>query len=361
MVALQIISEEANAAFQGHELGTPGKIVQLRLGQGTAGALQEALGVHFVQGKIKVHFGQILLILSTVVGSEADGVAKVVDGEAGHHSVQVNDANTFAALAVNKDVVKLGVVVGHPQGELSIPQGLESHRTVRLPLFHKFQLRLYILHPAHGVRGHRCLQLGQTVLGVVEARNGLIEGIRGVVLKHPLKAAENPGGGGKQLRSLRGLEADGSLNEGVDTPGAALAVGIEALTVPGGNHSHGFPAGVTAGSGNGLGQIGSDTGDVAHNLVRMMESGGADTLENKPPAGILAGLSVDTEGVVDVAGAVADGTYDLAAKVKGGQGVLQEMFSLLHDLIPPRACRGRGPTQFSPRWQPPPRACLLYR
>ena len=108
-----------------------------------------------------------------MVGAKADGIAEVVDGQAGHYGVQVDDAHALAALAVHEHVVELGVVMGHTQGQLAVPQSLESHGAISLPGGDKVQLRLHVLHPAHGVGGHGSLQLGQAVLGVVEAGNGL--------------------------------------------------------------------------------------------------------------------------------------------------------------------------------------------
>ena len=91
---------------------------------------------------------------------------------------------------------------------------------------------------------------------------------------------------------------------------------------------HGFPLRVASGGSDDPAEKGGDTGDVFHHLLRIMKGGGADTLEDEAAAGGLAGLGVDTEGVVDVAGAVAHGPHDLPAEVKGGQGLGKILFSL---------------------------------
>ena len=85
-------------------------------------------------------------------------------------------------------------------------------------------LRLAVPGPAQLVRRHGGLESGQPVFGVVEAGDGLIQGVGGVVLQKLLEAAESPAGGGEQLRSVRRLVADGALHKGVQPPGSPLAV-----------------------------------------------------------------------------------------------------------------------------------------
>ena len=50
------------------------------------------------------------------VGGKADHVAEIIKREAGHHGVQVDDANAAAGGVVKHHVVQLGVVVGGAQG-----------------------------------------------------------------------------------------------------------------------------------------------------------------------------------------------------------------------------------------------------
>ena len=75
----------------------------------------------------------VRFVLGTVVGTGADGVAKIIGGQARHYSVQVDDAQTLAGGLVNEDVVDLGVVVGDTQGDLSGSQLVQQHMAVGLP------------------------------------------------------------------------------------------------------------------------------------------------------------------------------------------------------------------------------------
>ena len=76
----------------------------------------------------------------------------------------------------------------------------------------------------------------------MEAGDGLVEGVGGVVRQQALEPAKSPAGGGKELGGVRRLVADGALHEGIDPPGALLAVGVVVLAVFGPDDLHGLPA-----------------------------------------------------------------------------------------------------------------------
>ena len=321
-VPLQVVGEEADAALQGDEPGAPGQVVQLGGGEGPVGPLQEALGIGIKQVQVEVDLVHVPLVLVAVVGAEPDGVAEVVDRQAGHHGIQVDDAHRLAGLAVHQHIVQLGVVVGDPQGQLSPTQGLQHHGTVGLPGGYKVQLGAYLLHSSHRIGGHHFLQPGQPGLGVVEVGDGLVQSLRRVVLQHPLELAEGPGRGGKPLRRLGGLEAHGVLQEGVHPPGAPLGVGMVVAAVPGDAQGEGLPLRIAPLGGNLLFQVVGDPRNVGHHLFRVVEGVAGDPLEDKPAAGVLPRLGVDAEGVVDVAGAKPHRAHHFSSKVKGIQGLL---------------------------------------
>ncbi len=89
-----------------------------------------------------------------MIGSKTDGIPKVVDGKTGHDGVQVDDAKALAGVLVHQDIVQFGVVVGHPQGDFSLPHGGKGHRAVRLPLEAEVDFPLAVLYPAQLVRCH---------------------------------------------------------------------------------------------------------------------------------------------------------------------------------------------------------------
>ena len=65
--------------------------------------------------------------------ARAGEVAEVVEGEAGHHRVEVHDAEPLAGPRVEEDVRDLGVVVGGAHGDLAARGGAGEGRGERAP------------------------------------------------------------------------------------------------------------------------------------------------------------------------------------------------------------------------------------
>ena len=315
VVAVQIVGEEPDAALQGHELGAPGEILQLRLGKPALRPLQEAPDVAAVQLDIETDLAQILLVLGAVVGAEADGVAEVVDGKAGHGGVEIDDAHTFLGFFVNEDVVELGVVVGNPQGKLPFPQGVQGHGAVRLSVEDKLNFLLHLPGPSQLVRFQRRQEFGEPILGVVEVHNGLVEGLGGVVREKPLKPSKGPGGGFKQLRGGL-LEAQGIFHILGQPPDPSGIVGVVGLALPGGNQVQGLPLHIPAGSEDFPAQVGGDPDEVFHQLLLPGEGRHGQALEDIADGLALLGLADQAEGVVDMAAAVANRPQQRGRKIK---------------------------------------------
>ena len=52
---------------------------------------------------------------------EPDGVAEIMAHKTGHHRIQINDGQSPVGVPVEKDIVDLRIVVGHPDGETAVP------------------------------------------------------------------------------------------------------------------------------------------------------------------------------------------------------------------------------------------------
>ncbi len=61
---------------------------------------------------------QILLVLRGRAGGGAHHVAEIVERQAGHHGVEIDDADGFAGRVVEQHVVELGVVVRDALGQI---------------------------------------------------------------------------------------------------------------------------------------------------------------------------------------------------------------------------------------------------
>ena len=326
-VALQIVRQEADAALQRHQLRAPGQVLLLCVRQRAGRALEKALGVNIKQRKVEIHLGKIALVLGGMVRAEADGIAEIIDGQARHHGVQVNDADALAGILVDEDVVEFGVVVRHAQGQPAGAQRLQRHAAIRRMGLYERDLRRAVLRAAQLVRSQRLFKIGEAVFSVVEFFNGLEQGIGGIILQHALEIAERLGGSIEQLRRFCFLQAQRIFHKGIHAPCAALAVGEICRAVFGAQHRHGFPRRVAAVFLNEIAQIVRHAHDVLHELVRVLECGGAHALEDVAHAVAFCRLGVYAERVVDMALAEARRAYDLARERIGGKHFGERVFS----------------------------------
>ena len=72
-IAYQIVSEEADTAFQSNDLGAQGQKLLFQCGQAGTGG-QEAFGVGFKQLQAHLHLGKVLFILCCGGGTETDAL-----------------------------------------------------------------------------------------------------------------------------------------------------------------------------------------------------------------------------------------------------------------------------------------------
>ena len=126
MVALQIVSQKTDAAFQRHEPCTPCKALFFCHAHGCPGSGEIPFGEHFVQMQVKMDFALVRFVLSAVVGTGADGIAEVVGRKSRHHGVEVNDTDAFSGRGIDEDIVDLGVIVGDAQRNFASCQLAEN-------------------------------------------------------------------------------------------------------------------------------------------------------------------------------------------------------------------------------------------
>ena len=348
MVTLQIIGQEADAAFQGHELGAPGQGFFFQIGQGAARGLQKAFGVALEQGQAEVYLGEVRLVLGAVVGAEADGVAVIVGGKARHHGVQIDHADALAGGLIHENIVELGVVVGHAKGEFPFGQKPHHVTAVRLAGRHKIDLGLNAFGAAAHVGSQGFFKVCIAVHGVVEFADGLVQGGGGIAGQLALKVAEGHGALVKILGGFGLLQAQGALDKGIHPPGAAVGIGVVVFALLCGHHVHGLAHGIAALLLDHAAQVAGHAADVLHQALGVGEGVGVDALQDiaHTVAGFI--LHVNTEGIVDVARAVAQGPGHLAVPVPGGKRLGQDLFrSILHNAFsPPTACQGTRPRRF---------------
>ena len=287
------------------------------LGEGEEGASGGEVTAQesFEHGPLQGDFGEVLLVFGRGAGGGADHVAEVVEGEAGHDGVEVDDAEGFAGAVVEHDVIELGVVVGDALGELGVQEdageGLEAEGEVDLGLGEG--------DAVGGVGGDGLLERGEAFGGVVEVGDGVVEAGRGEVSELMLEEAEGFGG----LIGLGGgfddVEGVSVLDEGVGAPVVAEVVGVQGSGVACGDEGEGAAVGVGVGweivSEFG-GEVNGDTLDVLHERGGVAEDVVVDALE-EVAGGDGVVVEGDAVGVVDVAAAGWVGRDEGAGDVEG--------------------------------------------
>ena len=140
-----------------------------------------------------MHPALVLLILPAVIGSKADGIAKIVCRQSRHHRIQINHTQSLHRRAVQQHIVELGVVVGHPQRQLSVCQHPDHHRAILFSAAHKLDFPLYALRTSQQVLLHCLLKVTQAFGCVVEVRNGFAQLLCVKVLQLTLELSKRCG------------------------------------------------------------------------------------------------------------------------------------------------------------------------
>ena len=201
--------------------------------------------------------GQVLLVFGGWTGRGAHHVSEVEWREPRHHSVEVDDTDSFAGAVVEHHVIELGVVVGHAFGKLRI----EYKASDGLALKREVDLRAGKVGAVRQVTSDGSLQCGETAGSVVKVGDGIVQARRGQIGEQALEMAECFGG----LISLCGRFNDvvraGMLDEAVGAPVVAEWVGVPGAGVARGDEGEG--AAVAVGFGREFcGEVGGDALDV---------------------------------------------------------------------------------------------------
>ena len=140
LVPFQIIRKEADADFQRDKLSGKGELIYFRLGQESVRGLQITFHNGLEHGHAHADFAQVFLIFFRWRSDGAHHVPEVVQDEAGHNRIQINDADGVVRVFVQHDVVDLGVVVGDAGGQYAFCLEVQETVYVLLPRPDEFQL-----------------------------------------------------------------------------------------------------------------------------------------------------------------------------------------------------------------------------
>ncbi len=297
VVPVEVVCEEAEAAFEGHGFGPQRHSGELGIGEVGAGFVETA-DVHPETIEIDGHEAEVFLILKRSCGSKANGIAEVIEGEARHDRIKVDDAEGFSALVIQEDVVEFGVIVGDTEREFACLQKVLELAHFFFARENEGDLFLDLAGAAVGVFGQNFLEDPVTVGGVVEVRDGLVEGFGGEVCEVLHEAAKGERTLIEVLIRLGELKAQGLRDKDVDAPVAigVLEVVVAVLGLDEGEDAAGIVL---------LGPLMSgDAADVFHEFGHVLEHGVVDFLKDVPGAFFGDGQvrDIDMPGTVGFAG-----------------------------------------------------------
>lgn len=297
-VALEVVGEEAHAAFEGHELGREGQQFRLERRHLLRDGADEAVGVCAVVVEAEVDLREVLLVLERGRCAEADRIAEVVEHRARHHGVEVDDRLRLAGLGVHEDVVELRVVVRDAQGQIALGQRIDEARVLRRPRGEELDLVVHAGRTADRVLFDRPFEGGVARGGAVEVGDHLDEFRCVEVGEELLEAPEGPPGVAEDFGALDPAVAHRVFDEQVDAEGF-LGIGEEGLALAGRHEGEGLLAA--------LAKVIRDEADVADESGRIGEDVRVHRLED-----VAALARRHEEGRVDVPVPVGLDRDDLA-------------------------------------------------
>ena len=240
-VAVEVVAEEAEGLLVDDDLGPGDEERALGGGERAARPVDEAAGEGGEDGDAHRDAREVALVLVRVADRRAGEVAEVVEGEAGHHGVEVHDAQGLAGRLVEEDVRDLRVVVGGADGDLAPRGGPGEGRGEGAAVEEGGDLGPATRRAGHPVRGDPLLEGGEACRRVVEAGDRLVERRFREVPELGEEAAERPGGlpglglGRRVLRRAGALDPRHEpprLAPGVHVVRGALARGHEGEDAP---------------------------------------------------------------------------------------------------------------------------------
>ena len=156
---------------------------------------------------------EVAFVFGGCVGPRAHGVAKVIEGQAGHDSIQVDDADTLPGFVVDHDVVEFGIVVGDALGQNACLQIVDQDGGIGCSLLDEADLGL------HGVGAVHCVPLNRLDKGfeafrrVVKVSDGFVELLCRKVADHPLEISKGLGRAVDLLQAAGDLVGLGALDK----------------------------------------------------------------------------------------------------------------------------------------------------
>ena len=226
MVALQIVGQETDTAFQCHELSTPSKTLFFSCVHGGTSSGKIAFGKHFIQMQVKVDFALVRFILGAVVGTGADGITEIISRKTQHHGVEVNDTDAFASGFIKQNIIDFGIIMGDTQRDLTSGQLIQQNVAVLFPCMDKSNLRRNGFGSTQCIGCKSFFKVCVTVGRIVKTGNGFVEGRSRIIGQLVLELAQCFCHSAEVCLTADLLQTDGILYKIIGSPGIAFRINV---------------------------------------------------------------------------------------------------------------------------------------
>ncbi len=342
-VTVDMVGKETRSLLDGDDERGERQKLALSCGHAVAKLLEECGGESLKLCKIELNLVEINFILGSCRGARAHRITKIVKERAGHNGVKVDNANTLARFAIQKNVVELGIVVRYAKRYSSLGNAIHNRGGVFCKLAHLGNFFFHALYATCAVGGNGLFKLGKTVGRIVKARNGFGKAVCRKIGKHTLKTTERVGNLGKIGRTFGNLKADHILNKVVGAEVVAILCFVVWQSLFGGQKGQRLAGRISTCFGDFLSQMRGNCHNVAHNLCGIFENVCVDALQNNTR------FAIYQKSIVDVAVAVRK---CLGINAELLEYVCDWIHSLLHPFLwifSKMYENGTKPIDFAPR------------
>ena len=207
-VSPQVVIQEPDRQFRRQAEAADGQGVGLGIRHGTGSHFQKAFGKCPEYLQVHLCLLRVGAVLLHLVGGKPDSIAEVMSHKARHDRIQVNDHQRPVVLGTKENVIDLGVVVGHPQGKLSLQAQIRQRTGKVLHAEQILDLPAYLPDTSGFVFRDSLAEHFIPLAGIVETGDRLMQGSDVKIGKLVLKLAESPSGVADDLGILNGIIGD---------------------------------------------------------------------------------------------------------------------------------------------------------
>jgi len=279
-IAVEIIAQETDALFEGDQLAAEGEVIDFSRVEKSPGHREVALSEGLEHAHLQTDPGQVGLVLGRGAGGAAHHIPEIVEGDARHDGVEIDDTDARAGIEIEHDIVQLGVIMGDTQRHLTLSQGIEQLASLVLTLEHEGQLFGDRADSSGNILLDGDFQIIQSFWGVVEIGDGFMQFMSWKIRQTQLELAEGFGRADEGLNAVGLLQTGRIFDEKIGPPKVVVPVLQPVFTRAGLDQSQRLAVRIATVLRDDLAQVRSDLGDVFHQGLGIFENERVDPLQD---------------------------------------------------------------------------------